>query len=110
MPGWRRRGCSSGRRSAASRRWCCSGCAFASSSRGFEAMARKRNQLLDFLAFLPQGAFLALVRALPWKARLATGSFVLRAAVALVPDFRRRIDGNLRMIFPEMPEAERKRV
>ena len=52
--------------------------------------------VLEFLAFLPQGALLALARALPWRARLALRlARCLRAAVALVPDLRRRIDGNL---------------
>ena len=73
-------------------------------------MARQRNRVLDFLAYLPQGAFLALARALPWRARLALGAAVLRAGVALLPDFRRRIDSNLRLIFPDMPADERRRV
>ncbi len=73
-------------------------------------MARKRNAVLDFLAFVPQAAFLGIVHLLPWRARLATGAFVLRSAVALLPDFRRRIEGNLRLIFPAMPADARRRI
>jgi KDO2-lipid IV(A) lauroyltransferase len=73
-------------------------------------MARKRNAVLDFLAFLPQGAFLAVARVLPWHARLAFGSAALRAALAVAPDFRRRIEGNLQLVFPDMTPAERRRV
>jgi KDO2-lipid IV(A) lauroyltransferase len=53
---------------------------------------------------------LAVARALPYRARLAFGSAVLRAAVALVPDLQRRVEGNLRLIFPEMPAEERRRI
>ncbi len=73
-------------------------------------MARRRRPLLDFLAFLPQGAMLAVARALPWRARLAFGSALLRAGIALIPDLRRRIDGNLRLIFPELSADERARI
>jgi Kdo2-lipid IVA lauroyltransferase/acyltransferase len=64
----------------------------------------------QYLAWLPQAAMLGLARALPYRGRLWLGSAFLRAAVAVVPDLRRRIDGNLRLIFPQMPEAERRRI
>lgn len=69
-----------------------------------------RSAALDYLAWLPQAALLGIARALPYEARLAFGSAFLRAAVALVPDLRRRVDGNLRLIFPEMSAAERRRI
>jgi KDO2-lipid IV(A) lauroyltransferase len=34
----------------------------------------------------------------------------MRTAVALIPDFRRRIEGNLALVFPERPPADRIRI
>lgn len=75
-------------------------------------MSRRRtpNRVASFLAYLPQAALLAVARALPYRARLAFASRLLRTAVAALPDLRRRVDSNLRLIFPEMPAAERKRI
>jgi KDO2-lipid IV(A) lauroyltransferase len=73
-------------------------------------MARPRRSFADFLAYLPQAALLGLARALPYRARLGFASRFLRAAVALVPDLRRRVDNNLKLIFPEMPAEERRRI
>lgn len=64
----------------------------------------------QYLAYLPQAALLGLARALPYRARLAFGSLFLRTAVAVVPDLRRRVENNLRLIFPEMSAAERRRI
>jgi KDO2-lipid IV(A) lauroyltransferase len=72
-------------------------------------MAR-RSKALSFLTWLPQAALIGLARALPYRARLAFAAGVARALVALVPDLRRRVDGNLRLIFPDMPAAERRRI
>lgn len=66
--------------------------------------------LASVLAFLPQAALLAVARALPYRARLAFAAGFLRAAVALVPNLRGRVDNNLRLIFPEMPAKERRRI
>jgi KDO2-lipid IV(A) lauroyltransferase len=66
--------------------------------------------LRQYLAFLPQAALLGIARALPYRARLAFASLLLRSAVALVPDLRHRVDANLRMIFPAMPADERRRI
>lgn len=70
-------------------------------------MAKERNAVVDFLTFVPQGLVLALLRALPYRARLATASLLLRTMVACSAGLRRRIDRNLALIFPEKPEAER---
>jgi KDO2-lipid IV(A) lauroyltransferase len=64
----------------------------------------------SYLAWLPQAALLGVARALPYRARLALGSAVLRTAVAVVPDLRGRVDNNLGLIFPDMPAAERARI
>ncbi|HVH01764.1 MAG TPA: lysophospholipid acyltransferase family protein [Amaricoccus sp.] len=64
----------------------------------------------SYLAWLPQAALLGVARALPYRARLALGSAVLRTAVAVVPDLRGRVDNNLGLIFPDMPAAERGRI
>ncbi len=72
-------------------------------------MAR-RNPTLSFLAWLPQAALLGIARALPYRARLAFGAGFARALVAVVPDMRRRVENNLTLIFPAMPDAERHRI
>ncbi len=72
-------------------------------------MARRGN-LPSLLAYLPQGLLIGIARALPYRARLAFAAGFARALVALVPDLRRRVEGNLRLIFPEMPGPERRRV
>ena len=64
----------------------------------------------ELLAWLPQGALLGLARALPYRARLGFAAMFLRTAVAVVPDLRGRVEGNLAMIFPEMPPEARRRV
>lgn len=66
--------------------------------------------LRDRIAYLPQAALLALAGALPCRARLWLGSAFLRTAVALVPDLRNRVENNLRLIFPDMDAAERRRI
>lgn len=73
-------------------------------------MATRRNRFVDFLTWLPQGAVLALLRALPYRARLACGSAILRAAVAVPGGLQRRIDDNLALVFPEKTVAERRRI
>lgn len=73
-------------------------------------MAKARNPVLAFLVWLPERALIGLARILPYRARLAFGSAFLRAAVALVPDLRRRVERNLRLIYPDMPAPERARI
>lgn len=62
------------------------------------------------LAYLPQAALLGLARALPYRARLGFASAFLRAAVAVVPNLRNRVENNLRLIFPQMTADERRRI
>ena len=61
-------------------------------------------------ATLPARALIALAQHLPYRMRLALGSALLRGAVALVPRLRARVENNLRLIFPEMPAGERRRI
>ena len=61
-------------------------------------------------ATLPARALIALAQHLPYRMRLALGSALLRGAVALVPRLRARAENNLRLIFPEMPVGERRRI
>ena len=61
-------------------------------------------------ATLPARALIALAQHLPYRMRLALGSALLRGAVALVPRLRSRVENNLRLIFPEMPVGERRRI
>lgn len=60
------------------------------------------------LAFAPIGGFLALARRVPYQRRSRLGRAFGRTAFALVPSFRRRILTNLALIFPNMPEPERR--
>lgn len=62
------------------------------------------------LGWLPQAALIGVARALPARARLAFASAFARTLVTLVPSLRARVEGNLRMIFPDMPAAERRRI
>jgi KDO2-lipid IV(A) lauroyltransferase len=70
----------------------------------------RRSPVLSYLAYLPQRLMIGVAELLPYRARLALGSLVLRAAVALLPDLRARVEANLRLVFPEMPAAERARI
>ena len=72
-------------------------------------MAR-RGKALSFLAYLPQRLLIGVARALPYRLRLAFASGFARALVGLVPDLRRRVEGNLGLIFPDMPPDERRRI
>ena len=73
-------------------------------------MARRRSPALSFLAWLPQAALLGLARALPARARLGFAAGFARLLVAAIPDMRHRVENNLRLIFPAMPAAERRRL
>ena len=72
-------------------------------------MARRRNEFLDLLAFRAAQAGLWLARALPYRARLAFGGALGRAAVR-IPRYRRRIAANLDLVMPELGPAERVQV
>jgi lauroyl/myristoyl acyltransferase len=69
-----------------------------------------RNPVASFLAYLPQAALLGIARLLPYRARLAYAAGFTRLLVAALPGMRARVEGNLRLIFPEMPAAERRRI
>lgn len=70
----------------------------------------KRGPLLSLITYAPQALLLGVARILPYRARLGFAAWLMRRAVAWVPDLRHRVDGNLRLIFPELPEAERARI
>lgn len=73
-------------------------------------MAGRRSPVLGYLAWLPQAALLGVARRLPAHARLAFASAFTRLMVAVVPDMRRRVDANLRLIFPGMAGPERRAI
>jgi KDO2-lipid IV(A) lauroyltransferase len=61
----------------------------------------------------PYGVFLifvGLLNLLPYGVRVRLGGAVFAYVVAPLAGYRRRIEDNLRLIFPAMPEAERTRV
>lgn len=68
------------------------------------------GKIRSFVAWLPQAALIGLARALPVRARLAYASWFTRTTIAIVPHLRARVEGNLKLIFPEMTAAERKRI
>lgn len=70
----------------------------------------KKSRAASYLAWLPQAALLGLARALPVRPRLALASWLARAAVATIPSLGARVEGNLRLVFPTMDAAERRRV
>jgi len=66
---------------------------------------RKIRHFLEALLIwtLPQA-----LRPLPWKARVRVGGKLIGGAVRLVPSLKKRITDNLALIYPDMPEAEKK--
>lgn len=73
-------------------------------------MGKPRSKVASWLAWLPQAALLWVARALPIRARLGFAGRFARIAVDLVPNLRDRVEGNLKLIFPDMDAAERKRI
>ncbi|HYI83341.1 MAG TPA: hypothetical protein VEX11_09060 [Acetobacteraceae bacterium] len=69
-----------------------------------------RPRLTSLIAWLPQGLMIGLARALPYRARLGFASGFTRLLVAIVPNLRHRVEGNLRLIFPDMAPTERRRI
>jgi KDO2-lipid IV(A) lauroyltransferase len=69
-----------------------------------------RSAVASLLAYLPQAALLGIARLLPHRARLAYASGITRLLVAVLPGMRARVEGNLRLVFPEMPAGERRRI
>lgn len=47
---------------------------------------------------------------MPYRMRLGFGAWAMRLTVAIVPKYRARVEGNLRYVFPDMPEARRRSV
>jgi KDO2-lipid IV(A) lauroyltransferase len=70
-------------------------------------MAKAKSWTASYLAYLPQAALLGFFRALPAGPRGRIASHIGRLAVNRVPRLRNRIEGNLRLIFPEKDAAWR---
>ena len=73
-------------------------------------MGKPRSRTASYLAYLPQAALLGLFRALPAGPRGRLASRIGRLAVNRVPRLRNRVEGNLRLIFPDRDAAWRDRV
>jgi KDO2-lipid IV(A) lauroyltransferase len=73
-------------------------------------MPRRRSALGQALGFAPSALALGVVRALPWRARLAFGGAVGRLLVLGLPRLRRRVEANLRHVMPELDAAARRRI
>ena len=71
---------------------------------------RFRDRMARMSDLAPYGVFLAFVgvlKLLPYGLRVRLGGFVFARLVAPFAGYRNRIEDNLRLIFPEMPEAQR---
>ncbi len=55
-------------------------------------------------------ALLSVALRLPYRARMGFASAVMRLAVTLTPNLRRRVNGNLALVLPELPAPARRRV
>ena len=71
-------------------------------------MARPRSSPQP--ASMLQRALLAAAARLPYRARLAFGSALMRTIVAVKPKLRNRVENNLRLVLPELPARDRRRV
>ena len=70
---------------------------------------RFRDRMARMSDLAPYGVFLAFVgvlKLLPYGLRVRLGGFVFARLVAPFAGYRNRIEDNLRLIFPEMPEAQ----
>jgi Kdo2-lipid IVA lauroyltransferase/acyltransferase len=78
-----------------------------------DTQERFRGHLARMSDLAPYGVFLAfvgLLKLLPYALRVRLGGFVFARVVAPLAGYRRRIEDNLRLIFPAMSEGERARV
>lgn len=73
-------------------------------------MGKPRSRTSYFLAYLPQAALLGIFRALPPGPRGWLAARVGRVLVNRLPRFRNRVEGNLRLIFPEKDAAWRREI
>lgn len=71
---------------------------------------RKPTAVRSRLTFLPLRLLIGIADLLPWRARLAFGSALMRAAVASLPKYRRRVEANLRLILPDLDAGARRGV
>lgn len=70
-------------------------------------MARRRSALGQALGFLPSALALGILRALPYRARIAFGGWLGRTLVTRLPKFRRRVALNLEHVMPDLGAPER---
>lgn len=70
----------------------------------FRDLAARISDLAPYVVFL---AFVGALNLLPYGLRVRLGGFVFARLVAPLAGYRRRIEDNLRLIFPAMSEAQR---
>ena len=70
----------------------------------FRDLAARMSDLAPYVVFL---AFVGALNLLPYGLRVRLGGFVFARVVAPLAGYRRRIEDNLRLIFPAMSEAQR---
>jgi KDO2-lipid IV(A) lauroyltransferase len=70
-------------------------------------MAKRVPTIGSRAAAFSQRALLAAAQRLPYRARLAFASGLMRAVVAASAKLRRRVDGNLRLVLPALTARDR---
>lgn len=73
-------------------------------------MSRRRSAFGQALGFVPSALALAIVRSLPYGARVAFGGWLGRRLVRGLPRFRDRVEANLAHVWPDLGPAERARI
>lgn len=70
----------------------------------------KPHPVRSYLTFLPLRVLIAVAEILPYRMRLGFAAGLTRLVVFAVPRYRGRVENNLRLVFPRMPAADRRRV
>lgn len=73
-------------------------------------MNKNRKSLLHLAQYVPIAAFLGTSRVLPFDIRCSLASQVTGWAVRWLPPFRSRVDEGLKRVYPNMPQATRRRI
>jgi KDO2-lipid IV(A) lauroyltransferase len=73
-------------------------------------MAKRHPSFGARVAARSQRGLIAVASRLPYRARLAFASGLMRAVVAVTAKLRGRVDGNLRLIFPALSARERRAI
>lgn len=68
------------------------------------------RRITDLLVYGALRLLLGLLRVLPYGPRVQLGSWLFARTIAPLAGYSARIDANLRLVFPDMPRSERRRI